>query len=131
MVTSSCPVTSIFLHLKRTDALFLNSVCSVKGFSAKQILFWCRENKKTPYLRAFSAAGRNNRREHQYQVWEEGYDNAVIMRERDLLIKLDYMHANPLQDKWALCENPEDYAYSSASHYLKDKEPAIPIVRIT
>jgi putative transposase len=103
---------------------------SLKGFSAKQILYWCRENKKAPYLHAFAAAGRNNRHEHQFQVWEEGYDNAVITRNRDLLIKLEYMHANPLQDKWALCKNPEDYFYSSAAYYLEDKETAIPIVRI-
>lgn len=35
--------------------------------------------------------------------------------------KVDYVHYNPV--KAGLCENPEDYKFSSASFYLKeDKE---------
>ena len=31
--------------------------------------------------------------------------------------KLDYLHNNPLQDKWRLAEFPENYKYSSAKFY--------------
>ena len=33
--------------------------------------------------------------------------------------KLNYIHNNPCTDRWRLAENPEDYAYSSASNYIK------------
>jgi hypothetical protein len=31
--------------------------------------------------------------------------------------KLEYIHNNPLQDKWHLVQFPEDYKYSSAKFY--------------
>ena len=31
--------------------------------------------------------------------------------------KLDYIHLNPLQEKWNLAEYPEDYKWSSAGFY--------------
>jgi len=31
--------------------------------------------------------------------------------------KIDYIHNNPLQDKWQLVQYPEDYKYSSARFY--------------
>ena len=31
--------------------------------------------------------------------------------------KLDYMHLNPLQSHWNLCQEPSDYLYSSSSFY--------------
>ncbi len=123
--------THIHLLASETSSCSVSKFCgSLKGFSAKQILYWRHENKRTSYLGVFLAAGRNNRRKHRYQVWEEGFDNKVITKERDFIIKLDYIHANPLREKWRLCENPEDYIYSSAAFYLEDRPSAIPIVRI-
>ena len=31
--------------------------------------------------------------------------------------KLDYMHSNPLQPHWILCNNPGDYRFSSGRFY--------------
>jgi len=31
--------------------------------------------------------------------------------------KLDYIHNNPLQERWNLVENATDYNYSSAKYY--------------
>lgn len=31
--------------------------------------------------------------------------------------KLDYIHNNPLQEKWNLAKRPEEYTYSSAEYY--------------
>ncbi|WP_307527875.1 hypothetical protein [Pedobacter sp. W3I1] len=31
--------------------------------------------------------------------------------------KLDYIHNNPLQERWRLAENAEDYYWSSAKFY--------------
>jgi len=33
--------------------------------------------------------------------------------------KLDYIHNNPLHERWNLCTLPEDYDYSSACFYEK------------
>jgi len=36
--------------------------------------------------------------------------------------KLDYVHNNPIQDKWQLTSLPEHYTYSSARFYLENKD---------
>jgi putative transposase len=123
--------THIHLLASETSNFSVSKFCgSLKGYSAKQILFWCHENKKSSYLGVFASEGRNNRRKHKYQVWEEGFDNEVLTKDRDLQIRLDYIHANPLRENWRLCENPEEYKYSSAAFYLEDRPSVIPIVRI-
>ncbi|MCW3128196.1 MAG: hypothetical protein JWO03_3854 [Bacteroidetes bacterium] len=56
--------------------------------------------------------------DRKYQIWERN-PLSINIYSRDVLIqKLDYIHANPLQDRWRLCEHMEDYKYSSAQYYL-------------
>lgn len=38
--------------------------------------------------------------------------------EQTLLQKLDYIHRNPMQEKWNLAATPEEYRYSSAKFYM-------------
>jgi hypothetical protein len=43
---------------------------------------------------------------------------AVMMNSRKLIEqKLEYIHLNPLQEKWNLARRPEDYRWSSAKFY--------------
>jgi hypothetical protein len=35
--------------------------------------------------------------------------------------KLNYIHHNPVQEKWNLCRYPEDYKYSTAKFYETGK----------
>jgi hypothetical protein len=37
--------------------------------------------------------------------------------------KLDYIHNNPLQEKWNLAKSPEEYKWSSASFYHTGIDP--------
>ena len=36
--------------------------------------------------------------------------------------KLDYIHNNPLQERWNLAKHPCDYKYSSAKYYERDEK---------
>jgi len=36
--------------------------------------------------------------------------------------KLNYLHNNPVHQKWKLATVPEDYKYSSASFYMTGKD---------
>ena len=55
--------------------------------------------------------------DRQQQVWERNSLAIELFSEEVLIQKLDYIHNNPLQPKWQLCSNPEDYFYSSAGFY--------------
>lgn len=59
--------------------------------------------------------------DREYQFWKRR-SKTIEMQNRIIAAqKVDYIHKNPLQEKWKLAALPEDYQYSSASFYLQDK----------
>lgn len=55
----------------------------------------------------------------QYQFWERESLPIELFTEKIFKQKLEYIHLNPVRDKWKLSELPEEYAYSSAAYYEK------------
>jgi putative transposase len=63
-----------------------------------------------------------------HQVFEESFDAKPIYHRNFLMQKLQYIHLNPVRGKWKLVEHWEDYEYSSARFYIKNKtEGFVPI----
>ena len=55
--------------------------------------------------------------ERNFRLWQRD-PLAILMDTQDKLEqKIDYIHLNPLQERWLLCEKPEDYEWSSARFY--------------
>lgn len=81
-------------------------------FTARSLIHFMKFNDDPMYegLRV-SAADR------QYQVWERNSLNIAICSEKIFIQKLNYIHRNPLQPRWNLCESSCDYKYSSAKFY--------------
>ena len=52
-----------------------------------------------------------------YQFWERESLPIELFTESVFKQKLQYIHLNPVKEKWKLCELPEDYKYSSAAFY--------------
>ena len=55
-----------------------------------------------------------------YNIWKRRpkwihIDNSIILEQ-----KIDYIHNNPLQEKWQLASAPELYEWSSSSFYICD-----------
>jgi len=60
--------------------------------------------------------------DRQFRVWQRD-PLAIKMDSREKVSqKLDYIHKNPLQERWNLARNPEDYFCSSASFYESGKK---------
>ena len=57
--------------------------------------------------------------DRKYQIWERNPLSIEIHSGEVMLQKLDYIHNNPV--KAGVCLLPEEYHYSSASLYLKNK----------
>jgi len=56
-------------------------------------------------------------RERSYRIWQRD-PLAVLMDSREKVEqKLDYIHNNPLQERWNLTKSPEAYQWSSAAFY--------------
>lgn len=104
---------------------------TLKQYSARQIINWCTQNREIKLLKIFSSSAKEAKQNHKYKVWQSRFHNIVITEYKDFLIKLNYIHKNPLQDRWRLCENAEDYYYSSARYYFRGEDVGIPIIKIS
>ena len=58
-------------------------------------------------------------KDRKYQIWERNPLSVEIHSNEVMLQKLNYIHNNPL--KAGICSLAEDYIYSSASLYIKNK----------
>src|SRR5690554_2129071 len=63
-----------------------------------------------------------NEKEREYRFWQR--DPLAILMDSKLKVeqKLEYIHNNPLQEKWNLAERPEEYLWSSAKFYETGKD---------
>ncbi len=74
-----------------------------------------QESRKDWMLKIFSAAGKQNSNNKNYQFWQQDnhpielYDNYMMDQ------KLEYIHNNPVEAGIVL--SPEDYLYSSDKNY--------------
>ncbi|MES2733905.1 MAG: transposase [Bacteroidota bacterium] len=55
--------------------------------------------------------------DREYQFWQRDALAIRIFSKEMLIQKLDYIHFNPLHEKWNLADRPEKYAWSSAKFY--------------
>lgn len=60
---------------------------------------------------------KSDKEDRSYQFWKRD-PLAIPLSTNDILLqKLDYIHDNPIKEKWKLCASPEEYAWSSANFY--------------
>ena len=64
----------------------------------------------------------SNKKDRKYQFWKRDPLAISITSKKALLQKLDYIHNNPVQEKWKLADLPENYRWSSAAFYLTGKD---------
>jgi REP element-mobilizing transposase RayT len=58
-----------------------------------------------------------NKKDRSYRIWQRN-PLAILMDSRKKLEqKLDYIHNNPVYEKWNLADRPENYYWSSAKFY--------------
>jgi putative transposase len=59
-----------------------------------------------------------NAADRKYQVWEKNPLSVELVSEKVIQQKTDYIHLNPTNGRWKLCNNTYEYIYSSAAYYF-------------
>ena len=60
--------------------------------------------------------------ERKFRIWQRD-PLAIIMDDRKKVEqKIDYIHNNPLQERWNLAATPESYKWSSAKYYESGRD---------
>ena len=83
-----------------------------KKFTAHQFQKQLRSSNPELLLQYLS-----DKKDRSYQFWKRDPLAIPVTSKQALLQKLDYIHNNPVQEKWQLADVPENYRWSSASFY--------------
>ena len=81
-------------------------------FTAQKIKFDLQEHHP-----AVLAHFKVNLKDREYQFWERNPLSVNMLSRKMIEQKLEYIHLNPLQEKWNLATRPEEYEWSSAKYY--------------
>ena len=58
-------------------------------------------------------------KDRNYQVWERNPLSVPLFTQKVVEQKINYIHFNPVNPKWNLTQEPQDYKYSSAKFYYE------------
>jgi putative transposase len=61
----------------------------------------------------------SEKHDRQYQFWKRDPLAIPVSTEKIFISKLEYIHNNPVREKWKLCSFPEEYKWSSAKFYME------------
>ncbi len=112
-------------HLIAINENLSRIISDLKKFTAKEIIKNLKEDNKEWILHQFEFQKKSHKKESTFQVWQEGFHPIQILSEEIFNQKVDYIHYNPVRR--GLIENPEDWKYSSAGFYLKNRRCMIDI----
>ena len=82
------------------------------------------EDNRKDLLEFFHAQRRNRQEEHS--IWQD-IQAKNIYTEKFLAQKMEYIHQNPVTERWNLVRDRADYKYSSACFYDRSVRPVIDI----
>ncbi len=68
---------------------------------------------KPDLLKLYSVEASNK----EYEFWQRDSLAFELLKKQTIKQKLDYIHYNPVMERWKLCKEPSDYYYSSARFY--------------
>lgn len=100
-----------------------------KRHTAKCIIDWVqssgRESRKEWILLSFAYHAKYNKRNANYQVWQQNNQPKECLHPKFTLQKLSYIHNNPVVAK--IVDQPTDYVHSSAKDYMGQTNGLLPI----
>ena len=95
-----------------------------KRFMVYEIIKRLKEKKQHNILLQLKEGliERDVKKGQKHKVFEDSFDAKPIYHRDFLLQKINYIHFNCVRGKWKLAEYWEDYEFSSAPFYIKNKQ---------
>jgi len=86
-----------------------------RSYTARQIIDWLKEREAGHILKQLNYYKLRHKKDRDYQLWQEGTHPQVLLNDRTMLQKLEYIHYNPV--KRGYVDEPVHWRYSSARNY--------------
>ena len=91
-----------------------------KKHTSKEIIKWVKdsghESRKDWLLMIFKYHAKYNKRNSEYQVWQQNNQPKELFYAKFALQKVNYIHYNPVKAR--IVDQPEAYVHSSARNYV-------------
>ena len=95
-----------------------------KKFTSSEIRKLAEKEKRKNLINRFRENAKLAKNQ-KYKIWMDRYDDLIIKTERQMKIKVNYIHYNPV--KTEIVNEPEEYVYSSARNYLQNDQSIIKV----
>ncbi len=103
-------------HLIGSSSDFSGEIRKMKSFTARNIVDHMEKHGPEFFLEQFSFFKKRHKNDQEYQVWQEGFHPKVMLNDKTLNQKLDYVHYNPVRRGYV--DKPEHWRYSSYRYYI-------------
>ncbi|EDZ61648.1 protein containing DUF1568 [Sulfurimonas gotlandica GD1] len=103
------------LHLIASSDDIAKSMRSFKSYTAKQILKHLQEKNVKTILDQLSFYKKAHKVDATYQLWQEGYSPKLIVDDKMMIDRINYIHNNPV--KRGYIDEAKHWRYSSARDY--------------
>lgn len=110
-------------HLICQSEKLVQTMQSIKSYTAKRIIKTYKELKGSEILEQFQINKKSYKVDSKHQIWQEGFKPKAIISLEMLIQKSNYIHFNPV--KRGLAKEIEEYEYSSAQDYYLRKKGRI------
>jgi len=103
------------LHLIASSDDIGKSMRKFKSYTAKEILKLLQKNNVKTILDQLAFYKKAHKKETSYQLWQEGIQPKLIVNEKMMIDRINYIHNNPV--KRGYIEDAKYWRYSSARDY--------------
>ncbi len=120
----------LLLHVNASETTVNKILGNGKRFMAYEIVKRLKALDRMDLLKILSESTSTEERlrKKKHRIFEPSSDIKLCYTQKFVLQKLEYMHANPISDKWNLAPSSVDYFHSSAAFYeLNNEHPFVKI----
>ena len=103
------------LHLIASSDDIAKSISKFKSYTSKKILKLLQEKNVTTILEQLAFYKKAHKKNSAYQLWQEGTQPKLIVNEKMMLDRINYIHNNPV--KRGYIDDAKCWRYSSARDY--------------
>ena len=103
------------IHLICSSPELAIKLARFKSFTARKTIDYLQEARFRKVLYLLAQAKVRHKKDREYQVWQEGSHPQMIMDEKMMIQKIEYIHNNPV--KRGYVDEPTHWRFSSARNY--------------
>ncbi len=103
-------------HILLKSPNLSKSIHSIKSYSAKKIIEYLKMRGRKSLLNDLYWGKSYHKTSQDFQVWRDGFHPVEITSRKTMLVKLEYIHTNPLRRGYV--REAKDWRYSSMGSYL-------------